>query len=415
MADLLGIKTVPNADVRDARTVPTGKSARIEFNPTRPRGRLNYSLAHEIAHTLFPDYADTVRHRATRTEVKGDEWQLEALCNIAAAELLMPFGAMASQKATHTDIDQLVNQQKLFDVSTEALFIRSARLSDLRIAMFCAAHIDDGLRRGRYRLEYLIGSDSWPNDLRGARGDLLPQGTIAARCVGVGFTAKGLESWQLVSQETDAKQFVAECVGIPPYPGARLPRVVGMLRFADSEVAPSEPVLTYVRGDATKPSVGGRRIIVHVVNDATPNWGGGGFASALRSALPSVQSDFQQWVSDDRRHLCLGNVRIADVNSELMVASIVAQHGYKPSVRPKIRYDALRKGLAEVAKLAALTRSTVHMPRIGCGQAGGSWDVIEPLIRASFGPEGVRVTVYDLPSARPHNTQQSEQTALSLN
>src|SRR5687768_8534187 len=49
LADLLNLEVVPTETVRDARTVPVGKGrVRIEFNPTRPRGRMRYSLAHEI-------------------------------------------------------------------------------------------------------------------------------------------------------------------------------------------------------------------------------------------------------------------------------------------------------------------------------------------------------------------------------
>jgi hypothetical protein len=39
----------------------------------------------------------------------------------------------------------------------------------------------------------------------------------------------------------------------------------------------------------------------------------------------------------------------------------------------------------------------VHMPRIGCGLAGGQWEEIEPIIETTLGAKGVAVTVYDLP------------------
>ena len=81
LARHLGIQTVPRDDVHDARTVPIGgKDVRIEFNPNRPPGRVRYSLAHEIAHTLFPDCVKQVRERARHQALEGDEWQLEALC-----------------------------------------------------------------------------------------------------------------------------------------------------------------------------------------------------------------------------------------------------------------------------------------------------------------------------------------------
>src|SRR4051812_4888566 len=41
LSALLGIRLVPRADIRDARTVPQSDAKLcIEYNPTRPRGRL---------------------------------------------------------------------------------------------------------------------------------------------------------------------------------------------------------------------------------------------------------------------------------------------------------------------------------------------------------------------------------------
>jgi hypothetical protein len=50
----LEVKATP--DIPDARIVPkTSGEFVLEYNPTRPRGRLRFSIAHEIAHTLFAD------------------------------------------------------------------------------------------------------------------------------------------------------------------------------------------------------------------------------------------------------------------------------------------------------------------------------------------------------------------------
>jgi hypothetical protein len=52
--------------------------------------------------------------------------------------------------------------------------------------------------------------------------------------------------------------------------------------------------------------------------------------------------------------------------------------------------------LAKVAQKALELEASVHMPRIGCGLAGGEWSRIEPLIVNSLCEKGVDVTVYDL-------------------
>jgi hypothetical protein len=48
-----------------------------------------------------------------------------------------------------------------------------------------------------------------------------------------------------------------------------------------------------------------------------------------------------------------------------------------------------------VADFAIDNNAAVHMPRIGCGLAGGTWDKIEPLIDENLADKGVEVTVYD--------------------
>jgi hypothetical protein len=44
--------------------------------------------------------------------------------------------------------------------------------------------------------------------------------------------------------------------------------------------------------------------------------------------------------------------------------------------------------------------ASVHMPRIGTGQAGGSWPVVEEIISETLTKVGIKVLVYDLPQGR---------------
>jgi hypothetical protein len=97
IADMLKIPVEANSEVSDARTVAIGGDVRIEFNPTRPRERVRFSVAHEIAHTLFPDVTEQTRHRHG-PESAPDEWQLEMLCNLAAAEFVMPLGSLPARE-----------------------------------------------------------------------------------------------------------------------------------------------------------------------------------------------------------------------------------------------------------------------------------------------------------------------------
>jgi O-acetyl-ADP-ribose deacetylase (regulator of RNase III) len=400
LAEFLKIPVLPSDVIRDARIVPAGtRRVQIEFNPNRPRGRVRFSVAHEIAHTFFPDCAEQVRQRAPHVALEGDDWQLEALCNIAAAEIIMPITTVSLAADAHSTIEYLLEERERFDVSTEALFIRIARASTRAVAMFAASHTP----QGRYRIDYLIPSPSWR--VPGVRsGVLLPAKSHVAECISIGFTSSGEESWG----RSEVPLHV-ECVAIPPYPGGTHPRVVGLVwRYDEGAMERTSEWIRYVRGDATEPR-GERSLIIHVVNDATPIWGGSGFASALRRAYPSVQRSFKRWWEGTPGPR-LGRVHLAEATAGIWVASLVAQHGYGPSSTPRLRYEALLEGLEHVAAATVLHDLSVHMPRIGAGQAGGRWEIIEDLVRDTFAPKGRPVTVYELPpgSARSAALQRSE-------
>ena len=191
LAAVRGVPLLPRDDVDDARTVPVGSRAfRIEYNPNRPRDRIRFSIAHELAHTLFPDADLRVRHRVDESE--GDDWQLEMLCNIAAAELLMPIGSFGNLVDEAPSIERLLSERERYQVSTEAVLLRVAKLSSNPVAAFAASRKD-----GRMRIDYIVSRGWHPPIPTG----LLLDKTVLFDCSAVGFTAKKTrkvvsESWQ---------------------------------------------------------------------------------------------------------------------------------------------------------------------------------------------------------------------------
>jgi len=96
VANALGIAvhTRPVPLEWDAIMVPTGEKTQIICNAAvRSPGRRRFSVAHEIVHAFFRDAAETYhlrtgnRDRYYRTE---EARRLERLCDLGAAELLMP-------------------------------------------------------------------------------------------------------------------------------------------------------------------------------------------------------------------------------------------------------------------------------------------------------------------------------------
>ena len=399
IADLLKIKVIPTEDIRDARTVPRGSSFRIEYNPNRPRGRMRYSLAHEIVHTLFPDAAEQVWHRATRKESAKDDWQLEALCNVGAAEILMPIGTLPAFSVSDLKIDNLLELQKRFNVSTEALFIRAVSVTSVSSLAFCASRVETGPNRGRYRLNYFIPSRTCPWIFD--RHFLLEPGSVANQCSAIGFTAKGSEVWDADRQEA----LYIECVGIPPFPGSAYPRVVG-IATPPSAHQPTEGII-YLRGNVTQPRGDRQKVIVHVVNNRARSWGGRGVAAAIAKAWPEAHRDFRLWSSSRSEAHKLGSLRLFQVSEIDSVASLVCQSGYGESTKPRIRYAALRQCLEKLGSTLEGLLTSAHMPRIGCGQAGGSWKVVEEMVASSLCRRKIPVSVYDPPGQDIESNPQS--------
>jgi O-acetyl-ADP-ribose deacetylase (regulator of RNase III) len=153
--------------------------------------------------------------------------------------------------------------------------------------------------------------------------------------------------------------------------------------------------ISYVVGDATKPQGEGLMIVAHVCNDA--GGFGSGFAGAVARCWPEVRNAYLKWHAKGEG-FALGMVQLATVSDSLIVANMIAQHGYSRPGKPAINYLALRMCLSKVAKKAGEIGASIHAPRLGSGLAGGTWDQVEPIILETM--DGLEVTIYDLPEAK---------------
>lgn len=399
LAEYLKIRLAPREDVSDARIVQQPKGElEIEYNPNRPKARVRYSIAHDLAHSIFPDCGEMTRYRLSRQEQKRDDWQLEMLCNLAAAEFLMPVGSFPALKEEATSIDHLVQLRARYDVSMEALLHRVVRITEQPLAVFAASRQELGALRGRYKIDYAVFSRAWRAEL--PSGTALPRETTVSDCTAIGFTAKRDEIWR-----DDLARVHVECVGIPPYPGHSYPRVVGVVSPLNKPKTSDSPKLTIVKGDAMAPRGNGEKILAHVVNDKTPLWGAG-FGLAVRRQWPHVQEAFRSWAMSNRGKFRLGAVFCSQASPGLTAIQMVCQHGYGASDKPRIRYAPLQECLAQVAESALETGASIHLPKIGSGQAGGDWFFIRQLLDETVCARGVDVTVYELPGVQPNKERQ---------
>jgi len=150
--------------------------------------------------------------------------------------------------------------------------------------------------------------------------------------------------------------------------------------------------INYVKGDATRPQGNGNKIICHICNDIGA-WGAG-FVLALSKRWTYPEQFYRA-----RQTYPLGHVDILTVDQDsegnvLYVANMIAQHGVRSNEQgnPPIRYAALAEALSKLNDRAVVIGASLHMPRIGCGLAGGQWSAVEAILKEVV---TVDVTVYD--------------------
>src|SRR6266852_6798725 len=255
IAKLLNIPAEANGDVIDARTISNENGLRIQFNPTQPRERLRCSIAHEIAHTLFPDVGDAPRHRGGNRD-HPDDWQLEMLCNLAAAEFVMPMGSLPPRDRL-LKIEELIKECRRFDVSIEAFLIRVTKVTNEPVIMFCASPMTGPHGRTTYRIDYAVPSSTAP-DLY-VVGRTIPDESAVYGCMAIGYSDHAVENW------FGYEGLTIECVGIPRYPGSEHPRVAGLIRFQSN--AAGRKAMKVVHGNVLDPRAQGEKIICQLVND----------------------------------------------------------------------------------------------------------------------------------------------------
>ena len=75
---------------------------------------------------------------------------------------------------------------------------------------------------------------------------------------------------------------------------------------------------------------------------------------------------------------------------------MIGQRGTKVGSKGvPVRYEAIKSCLEKLAVEADILNASVHMPRIGCGLAGGKWEKIEPLIIKILSENDIQVYIYD--------------------
>lgn len=129
IAPLQGVQRVVREDLGkvDGLLIPLENGFEIKVNATQPPERQNFSCAHEIGHTFFlqnEGISIIDRVKMEKGEKTGNNW-LENLCDISAAELLMPSLIFSKHAAKYEfNIRALIHLSSTFNTSIDATSIR---------------------------------------------------------------------------------------------------------------------------------------------------------------------------------------------------------------------------------------------------------------------------------------------------
>jgi len=149
-----------------------------------------------------------------------------------------------------------------------------------------------------------------------------------------------------------------------------------------------------LKGDATNPQVEGNKIIVHICNDIG-GWGKG-FVMAVSKKWKKPESEYRKWFQRGE-NFDLGEIQMVQVEDDIWVCNMIGQYKTISNSKgiPPIRYEAVESCLEKVSIEALKINASIHMPRIGCGLAGGKWEEVESIITKTLLKDDVEVYVYD--------------------
>lgn len=383
LVQILGYKIRPNEAIKDARIIPVDDSFKIEYNPIQNSRRINFSIAHELAHTFFPDCSKSIKNRENKNR---SNWELEFLCDIGAAEILLPYGKFAEDaNKVSLELDSLLYLSDKYSASLESIFLRFCEIVEKPCAIIVASFID-GVK-GSLEINYSKSSRSF--DISIDKKFKIPNESVVYECKEPGWTAYEKETWESLNHQP----YLVHSIGLAKVKNDAKSRV-GIFLVPEGVNEKEIEEIYEVTGDATEPRGEGDKIIAQVVNTSAAV--GFGFGRAMANKWSTTKKELKKW--KNKNEFQLGNTQLLKVEDHTYVCQMLAQEGIKKKSGTPLSYQSLRFGLIDLRNYAKKLNADVHMPRIGSGQAGGDWDIILGIIYEELVQHGIGVTVYNLPS-----------------
>ena len=150
-------------------------------------------------------------------------------------------------------------------------------------------------------------------------------------------------------------------------------------------------IVEEIQGNLLETTVG---VIAHGVN--CQNKMGSGVAKALYSKWPDVKAKYHRYCeyfskSNVKPDKLLGKYVEVKIDSGPTVVNCFTQLYYGYDGRKYVSYDAIY----DCFRNLSMDYAEIAIPKIGCGLAGGDWEIVRAIINSATG-EHCKVYVYYL-------------------
>lgn len=123
---------------------------------------------------------------------------------------------------------------------------------------------------------------------------------------------------------------------------------------------------------------------------------GAGLAKQIRNKYPNVYDDYTTLCKmNQNKNDLMGHTQFIEVGDNKYVANLFGQLYYGRQKILYTHYPSLKEALTELRDVAEEDGLSVALPfGLGCGLAGGDWEIVSKIIEEAF--DGYEATVYKL-------------------
>lgn len=131
-------------------------------------------------------------------------------------------------------------------------------------------------------------------------------------------------------------------------------------------------IVKYIQGDIVDTDI---KVIAHGVN--CQNTMGSGVAKVLYTKWPEVKNGYHEYCGNIPKEDRLGTIDMLTLKDyDKVILNCFTQYNYGYQDKLLVSYDAIHKCFEEISQYCY----KIAIPKIGCGLAGGNWEIVEKII-----------------------------------